>query len=678
MRACEQTIGRLVGGARRAIAILIVCVTLSATSLVALAQGTPPRINPIEASKIGTLPYNADIESRLTFISGLYRQMPRLFEESAKYDFDMLQILTDQGTLLSRLNETPEYRNALQNRPPLSQVTVVPLGNQGNRTRVPVRGELPTEAIEEFQERLIAAAEAVDAELVRTKGTWSANAITEVIRADLARLDPSKPNPGQIVAALQSLLSPSERKEAGAIKDFSAKIDYLALHVDPDKVKDPALFDPARLRLSTVFSKTPTLEELLTYSTEYTKVKEGLGDRLALYAELNATPGSEASKAALLENLRKLNKDQLVYLSDEADILRPIFEKISPDATVRGSLIKNVTSTLGEVFDRAPTSFIELSPVLLAEQPWWYGILRGFVSGDCSSQHSFAYPNDPGERTFFVSDPGSPGDYKGIVTASSVVKGGKRSLYVITIHGSRISPADVYSILYGLDQIKGQLGYDAIELPTSENLHGLVNREDLRLAMDSIASRGALGEITYENDTIRAAIEGLESDYNKAHYDSRARNSRSRSFVPDPQVIKGLNAANAWGTLQTVDTSLPSKATAIQMFHDLLYAKRVFGFEAQEELRAEMGKVAKKWGLNIDDVVDLMNVAKNRNQFPLKTFELDLNQRLTKLLDAPSPLPRGTDTAQSLLDSRMDWFREGYSRTPELLKPENAAAAAKV
>jgi hypothetical protein len=657
---------------------MLVCVIVCLTPLAAFAQASPPKINRAEANILGTVPYKVDIESRLTFLSGLYRQMPNLFLEGAKYDFDMLQILKDQATLMSTLKAIPEYTTALQNRQPLSQVSLVPVGNQGNRTRVPVRGELPSEAVEEFQARLAAAAEIVDADLAEKKGTWSAIGIADLIKADLERLDPSKTNPGAIVAALQSLLSPSDRREAVALKDFTAKIEYLARHVDPEKVKDPTLFDPERLRLKTVFTTTPTLEELIRYSTEYTKVKEGLGDRLVLYAQLNAAPGSEVSKAAFLENVTRLNKEQLVYLSDEADVLRPTFDKVSADPAVRGSLIKNVASTLGQVFDKAPTTMIEISPVLLTEQPWWYGILRGFVSGDCSSQHSFAYPNDPGERTFFVSDPGSPGDYKGIVSASSVMKGGKRSLYVVTIHGSRISSADVYSILYGLDQIKGQLGYDVIELPTSENLKGLVNRGDLRLAMDSIAAKGALGAISYQNDLVRAAIEGLESDYNHADYDSRTKNSQSRSFVPDPQVVKGLKASNAWGALQTVDTSLPSKATAIQMFHDLLYAKRFAPYEDMVSFKSDLKVVGQKWGLDVDEVIGLMDAAKNPNQIPFKTFELELNQLLTKLLDAPSPLPRGNDTAQSLIDSRIDWFREGYSKAPDLLKPENSASTAKV
>jgi hypothetical protein len=73
-----------------------------------------------------------------------------------------------------------------------------------------------------------------------------------------------------------------------------------------------------------------------------------------------------------------------------------------------------------------------------------------------------------------------------------------------------------------------------------------------------------------------------------------------------------------------------------------------------------------------------MEAAKNPQNMPLKTFETGLQERLAKLLDAPSPLPRGTDTPKSLIDSRLDWLREGYSKAHDLARPENSAAAANI
>jgi hypothetical protein len=664
--------------ARIALTLAVVCLASFGSIALSFAQQAVPQINQTEARALSTTPYSATIESRLTFLSGLYRQLPRLFVEGAKYDFDMLQILNDQSVLMTALNAEPEYQSAIQNRPPLSTITVTPLGNQGNRVQVPVRGALPLEAIQQFQVRLIAAAELIDAELSRTQRAWGSEAVAALILADYARLDPSKPNPGQIVAALQSLLPAPQKKEAAALKDFNAKIEYLARNVDPALVQDPAMLDPSRLRLSAVFSGTPTLAELIQYCTEYTKTKEALGDRLALFAQLSASSAPVASKEGMVESIAKMNHEQLVYLSDEGDILRPLLEKLGGSQTVSDQAMKSVLSVLGDVFAKAPTTLVDVSPVVLVEQPWWYGILRGFVSGDCSSQHSFAYPNDPGERTFFISDPGSPGDYKGIVTASSVVKGGKRSLYVITIHGPRLGPADAYSVIYGLDQIKGQLGYDAIELPVTENLKGLVNRDDLRAAMEAIASKGEVGSIRYENNRVREIIEKLKSDYNKGDYDRRAQNTQARRFSPDPQVTKGLAAQNAWATLQMVDASPPSKATALQMFRDVLYAKRHGYDSAQELLEIQLKEIGQRWGIEVEAVKELMEESQNPRRSPLNEFEATLSQRLTAILDTPSELPRGTETARSLIELRSDWFRHGFSVAPDLMSPENASRASRV
>lgn len=657
----------------------VFCVSHSVTPT-ALAQTATPKMDVSDATKIRTIPYELSLESRLSFIAALYQTMPSLFQESTKYQFNVFQILADQAELMKRLNASRDFQAALNNRPPLSEITITPIGNQGFRTTVPIRGEVPNEAIEEFQGKLIAATEAIANDLARSKTPWSIDAVTQLLQSDLDRLDASKPNPGAIIAALQSLLTTQQRRDAIAIKDFNQKLEYLSKTVTPSKVLDPQLFDPSRLKLSPTFSKPPSLKELINYCSEYAKVQAGLSDRLALYAFMMSPSAPYASKETVLERLGTFDIDTLTYLADEADNLRPVFEKFTSNRGVSEWLTKDVTVSLTKVFNRAPTTLVELTPVILVEQPWWYGIIRGFISGDCSSKHSFPYPNDPGERTFFVAEPSAPTEFKGSVSLSSMIKNGKRVLYLSAIGGPRMSPADAYTILYGLHQLRATLGYDGVELPTALNLKGLVNSDELQKTINEIASSGKDGPIAYENPTVRAIIRDLPSIHNNGTYDSPASNSESRRFVPNAQISSGMTAVNKWIPVKAITVALPMKASALQLLVDLLNMKLQEDSRPQQVVLFldEVRPATDKWGISGDLLLAATKAFSNPANLPFKEFEADVAQRLRALLDSPSPLPRGTDSAESLMGSRLDWLREGYSRTPDLLAPENANAAARV
>ncbi len=638
----------------------------------------PPLTQP-EVNRLLSHPYDASIESRFLFLTGLYRQIPNLFQDSSDYGFNLLELLQEQSRLLDELNLTAEFGIALQNRPAFSEVLINTATTQGTRVTVPIRGEIPGQAISELRERLNRIADLIQFELdSRVSGqSWSREALWSNITTDLAAVSPQKPNPGQIIAALQSTLTPEDKSAIQQIKGLDDKLAFLEARVDPAKVSNPAVIDPTRLRLGTVFSVTPTLQQLIIYCRNFNLQQANLRDKLTLFALLSIKPGPvlqfDATKLSDVKNtIAQVNQAKLEFLSDKAEVLSPVFKNVVdiPDSE-RIAHTKTVGGVLTEVFDKAPTKYVELSPALLTEQPAWTAILRGFVSGDCSSQRSFGFPNDPGERTFFISDPATPKEYKGLVTATTVVRNGVRSLYIVTIHGPKMSPATVYSVIYGLDQVKAQLGYSAIVLPTDENLVGFINREDLLEAAKTIASNGPVEQITYEHQRVRNVIEGFQSNYNDAKYDHRHNNTSGRRFVPDPKITASIHSTAQAKPLLTLDMSVPDRGLALQLFLDVLISSKDAPPQELIQLRESLAELGKKWGFSLEAIEELIKYSSTVNPQPgsaasMAQVEQGFLERVAKILDTPSTvLPRGELAPQTLHDQRISLLSEAYTRSSD-------------
>jgi hypothetical protein len=163
------------------------------------------------------------------------------------------------------------------------------------------------------------------------------------------------------------------------------------------------------------------------------------------------------------------------------------------------------------------------SSIELVQVPPQIGIFRGCIGGDCSSQFSFPYPNDPHEKVFYIKTK----TLKGYVSTTEVMVGAEKALYVITISGANVSAEDVELIFRGFEKAKEALGVKHIILPTLNNLAGLINFPNIRAVYENhIKKSNHSIEIVYQDKEIRDAIEKYKpwSGYNAGAYDHSDRN----------------------------------------------------------------------------------------------------------------------------------------------------------
>ncbi|MEK7690970.1 MAG: hypothetical protein AAB425_08110 [Bdellovibrionota bacterium] len=166
-------------------------------------------------------------------------------------------------------------------------------------------------------------------------------------------------------------------------------------------------------------------------------------------------------------------------------------------------------------------------PIRLIEVPPVLGIFRGCVGGDCSTQYSFPFPNDPDERVFFIEDPES-GAIKGYITGTLVDTDQGPAFYTITANGPGLSTSDTINALQGLNLHLEELGAKHLLLPPQSLHKGLLNFPSVRAAYGQSVGPGSIG-IRYRNPAIRRILEQNGSDY-----DSMDQNKIGQFFQPPP------------------------------------------------------------------------------------------------------------------------------------------------
>jgi hypothetical protein len=169
--------------------------------------------------------------------------------------------------------------------------------------------------------------------------------------------------------------------------------------------------------------------------------------------------------------------------------------------------------------------------LVLKEVPPWISIFRGYVGGDCSSSVSFPYPNDPNEKVFFIY--GASGNLKGYAEGTVVVAGGKKSFYLTSINGARMTHMDTESVIRAFDQTKSALGVEQVVLPRPRILEKLTNYDGTYEVFKELNRKRNAVPVQYIDPEIRDEIQNLDSKNNTAIYD-RA-DSHKKAIVYDGQ-----------------------------------------------------------------------------------------------------------------------------------------------
>jgi hypothetical protein len=153
--------------------------------------------------------------------------------------------------------------------------------------------------------------------------------------------------------------------------------------------------------------------------------------------------------------------------------------------------------------------------ITVQEAPPWAALFRGCAGGDCSTGMSYPYTLSPTDRFFYVRD--AQGAVKGYVHGIVASLEGKKSFYVHTISGPRISKKNVIQIFQGLDAAKKDLGVREIAL--TDGGGGRINYQEIENEFGMLAKQSKAKRVSMvANDSkIRSVLDTYAtSDYDAA------------------------------------------------------------------------------------------------------------------------------------------------------------------
>ena len=464
-------------------------------------------------------------EQKLAFLLEAKNHVPKLFSDAAQYDIDLFKLLDDEQSLVETLKTHPQYDHLFQEKH-YYDLTVTP-----PREGIPIGVlEIKPEAIQAWREELQKTVQ--DAKTRGLQGpkelkrhiqslvTEEQAVLLQGAQANLGELGKLPPKPTAEQRSQQTELNACFKEYPELLGKYRCISNHwIRLSTLPG-------FQSAQLTLE----KTQKIIQALEAQDQKMKA-------LHLLAAVHPLPGTPPVQTwdDAERTIAQLNQDRLIHLDDKIDALKPILKDVL-GKTEAETLDRALTSVHGRiqsvVNQTQATQRMAKKPVRITQVLPQLGIFRGCTGGDCSSQYSFPYPNDPNEMVFFIDDPtndpekGTEKKLKGYVSATQVkLPNGENALYVITISGNKVNAEDTEMILRGLAAKKQELGVSHILLPPIFRQGALINFPEIRGVMSAHARGKREEKIHYNNSDLREKIEKYKSDFNNGKYDHQDQNS---------------------------------------------------------------------------------------------------------------------------------------------------------
>ncbi len=471
---------------------------------------------------------------KLAFLIEIKQKIPKLFGDAAKYDIDLFSLLDDETQLLERLKSNPKYLHAFENKS-YDEITVTPPpGGLEVGTR-----KIKREAIQQWKSQLNQTFQKLKAELSVERGVSSPQ---KVVNSQINEIVESLEDSGDF-------LNLSGKKFGRLLAEFGREKQNQALFNEKiGKAKDLDLKGRLALALE-LYDQFPVkphavtkehLERAIQSLSEVEKLISLSALQVVLHRPGQAEHADEIpweSWKAAEDSLNQLNEQDLEFFLDKQDALAPLVRSsIShqvPAMSAQSSLsaLPALESQLIEAIFKGIEFYAQQTEgeiqratekIRLTQVPPAVGIFRGCPGGDCSSQYSFPYPNDPHERVFFIYD--SEDQLKGYVSSTEVRVQGEPSLYIVTISGNRVNAADTELVLRALERAKAQLGVKNILLPEPSQVRDLINFLEIRGVYETYTQQKPLLPIQYQDTALRKVIEGYKSQLNSGQYDHMKNN----------------------------------------------------------------------------------------------------------------------------------------------------------
>jgi HEAT repeat protein len=465
------------------------------------------------------LPDLSTDERKLAYLLAVKKQVPKLFSDSAQYDINLFELLGAQAELVTTLKTDPKYVELFKKKKYFELTVEPPEGGLQLKS-----ASIAPQAIEDWKAELKAIATANAGKSPEDlSGLTQGNLDTATIIGDCnKKIIPLIQRSTDRTAALQQY-------NALPGTNFQAKLTSLSSALSQDSHPFVRLITP-EVRLS--------LQEIIPKALADLTAARKTADVIYLQAILKHKNKLLADAGPAIDSL---TQEDLLFLNDKEEVLKPLVTELLPvratDSSQRQAqqALRAVAGRIAHYASQTvSTPVVERKPVTIRQVIPPIGIFRGCTGGDCSSQYSFPYPNDPHEKVFFIEEKERGGEVKtrGYVSATEVtLQNGEKGLYVITISGSTVGAGATELILRGLHAKKAELGVQHILLPSAENIPGLINFPTIRGVFEQHTQGKALREIRYQNPEVRSAIQAHDR-FNSASYDHMESNSHAVIFAP--------------------------------------------------------------------------------------------------------------------------------------------------
>jgi hypothetical protein len=283
----------------------------------------------------------------------------------------------------------------------------------------------------------------------------------------------------------------------------------------------------------------------------------------------------------------------------------------------------------------------------MVEVPPGFGILRACAGGDCSTAYSFPFPNDPNEHVFFIYD--SDGRVKGYLEGTILESNGKKSFYLNTINGPRISSGDTRALIQGVFENLKELGATQLVLPEESKLDVLINFEPIKSVFREVIQGRTSCDLKYYDSSFRATLEEFKSEFNNKKDEHRITNTKGHVFAPNEGEILALEIKSA----QAAPLKFFPKISKIDLvdlaldFHHLSQPQAI-------EIISQIGKLDRK---KLDE---LLAVIDNADGAPVAEYDKRIGAALKRV---------GLD--DNLRSQREYLFWEGYLKCSDAYSPQN-------
>lgn len=472
-----------------------------------------------EGTNSPQLPPLTSNAEKLAVLLQIKEKVPNLLSDAAKYDIDVFALLEDENKLLNSLKTNPTYLELLQHKK-YHEITITP----PPRGLEIGEGSIDPLAIQEWKEQL-------KSKLNQFKSQWGVGDESSHLTNRLG---------SEITTKLKNLTQATPSLDANALLKNLGKIKANQTIINATLKEKGAKTLTERLSATLkVYDQlpekpSPFSKENLVQALELEQNREDLKSLIELHSVLDQrgqnVDSSSLSWQSAEASLNALSVQDLTSLQEKEVYLRPIINRLIPlsHPELQEEMLKRIHKNISSFATRIIRSHKKaIDPVTISQQHPVVGIFRGCTGGDCSSHHSFPFLNDPSEKVFFILDQDKK--VKGYVSATQVMAGGKPSLYVITVSGSRVTSADTELIFRGLEKEKANLGVDQILLPAPDRIGSLINFPAPRSVYERYTASQPTIRIQYIHPEIRNEIENYESDngYNDGRYDHMDQNTQA-------------------------------------------------------------------------------------------------------------------------------------------------------